>query len=462
LIATLAFGRRPRGLLGRIDWAIGQILSFEFAFVLFLYSNELKLMLRGFPFPVDETVLFGVLAVGAGAIVVYREGIYLRGVPVLAAAFLFIAYATVTVSWTPSRILWKESLAYLYTFTLFSVLAGACIIANRRERAVRFFAFALGVALLMAAFGLGVYIRFGDFRRWAGWQDLEGRAYLAFGHTVVNGAGIAIAIAIFSRLGSVRQAAGALMFAACGFFLLVGGGRGPFLGAVVAALVALATRPPAVGRGRIELPYATVAATAMFALFVGYVGYLVATGGSTTTLNRFARVFSDVESGNTRYLSGADRLQYWQAAWAYFTSAPVFGHGLNSFSVMFRQGAERAGSHPHNIFLQILCEMGVVGLAFWLVFFWTAFRNASFRRLRRDPLMVCVVLFLITSSMSALFGRDIVGVRKFFFAVSLMALRPPSGVGEEEDEEETEEEVAAAPPLHAPTAARVGTLARQG
>jgi hypothetical protein len=90
----------------------------------------------------------------------------------------------------------------------------------------------------------------------------------------------------------------------------------------------------------------------------------------------------------------------------------------------------------------MLCEFGVVGLAFWLVFFWTAFRHASFRRLRRDPLMVCVVLFVITSSMSALFGRNVVDSRKFFFAVSLMALRPPGRAGAEEEEEEDDEEEA--------------------
>jgi len=36
---------------------------------------------------------------------------------------------------------------------------------------------------------------------------------------------------------------------------------------------------------------------------------------------------------------------------------------------------------------------------------------ATYKRLQTDPLMVCVVLYVITSAMSALFGRDIVGVR---------------------------------------------------
>lgn len=435
MLATLLGRRRPRGLLRRIDWALDHLLSFEAAFVLFLYSNELKHIIP-FDFPIDETVLFAVLAAGAGAIVVYRHGIYLRGLPVVAAAFFFVAWAVISAGWSPSRVLVYEDSAYLLTFTMFSVVAGALIVANQRVRAVRFFVFALGIAMVMAVYGLVIYAQYGDFRRWAGWQDTEGRAYLDFGHTVVNGAGIAFTLAIFSRFGSVRQGIGVAMFAACALFLLVGGGRGPFLGVAVAALVGLATRPPTLGRGRLELPYATVAAMLIFAVFAAYIAYVIMSGNMTTTLSRFIKLFDQAE--NPAFVRGANRFEYWGTAYAYWLDAPVFGHGLRSFTVMLR-GRELPGAHPHNIVLQILAELGVFGLILFGLFFWAGFRQASLARLRRDPLMVCVLLFLITSSMSALFGRDIVGVRKFFFAVSLLALRPPAremADGEEPDEEE--------------------------
>ncbi|HEX6014324.1 MAG TPA: hypothetical protein VFY87_21525 [Geminicoccaceae bacterium] len=182
-------------------------------------------------------MLFGALAVGSGALVLWREGLCLRGLPVVGAACLFIAWAVASAAWSPSRILVYKSIAYLLTFTMFCIVAGACIVAGRRERAVRLFALALALASLMALYGLYIFAAYGDFRPWSGWEDIEGRAYLAFGHTVANGAGIAFCVAIAARLGSVKQAAGALLFAAAAVFLLVGGGRGPSLGVALAALV---------------------------------------------------------------------------------------------------------------------------------------------------------------------------------------------------------------------------------
>ena len=101
-----------------------------------------------------------------------------------------------------------------------SIVAGGMVIANKRERAVRFFYCALAVAMLMALVGIYIQFKTGDFRRWSQ-LDGTGRVYLAFGHTVVNGAGIAFCIGLFSRVGSVRQVLGTMMFATCCFFLLV-------------------------------------------------------------------------------------------------------------------------------------------------------------------------------------------------------------------------------------------------
>src|SRR3954451_5545717 len=127
---------------------------------------------------------------------------------------------------------------------LFLVLGGM-VIADKRERTVRFFYFALAVALFMALVGLYIQFKTGNFRRW-GQLDGTGRVYLAFGHTVVNGAGIAVCIALFARVGAPGQALGALASAVCRYWLLSGGGRGPCLGAARSLLVAMSTRPPAI------------------------------------------------------------------------------------------------------------------------------------------------------------------------------------------------------------------------
>src|SRR5918911_86338 len=399
-LKTLLGDRRPRGFLRRIDWWVGQLCSFEVMFVLFLYSNELKSIVP-FPFPIDETVVFGGLCIPMMGYVAWREGLYVRGISVVAGALVFICWAIMTTGWSLAHKTAEKSVVYLMTFTLLSIVSGGMVIANRRERAVRFFYAALAVAMFMALVGIYIQLKTGDFRRWSQ-LDGSGRVYLAFGHTVVNGAGIAFCIGLFARVGSVRQALGTMMFATCCFFLLVGGGRGPFLGAAVAALVGLTSRPPTVSGGRLGIPYATVAAAMMVVIVAAYIAYLFATDNLTTTLARFTKLEAESERATT--INGINRWDLWKAAYYQWLAAPWIGHGLNSFPVLYK-GYESDLLHPHDIFLEMLCEMGLVGLVLFLIFMAIGGSNATYKRLRSDPLMVCAVLYVITSAMSALFGR---------------------------------------------------------
>src|ERR687885_2630525 len=111
---TLLGDRRPRGFLRRVDWWVGQLCSFEVIFVLFLYSNELKTIVP-FPFPVDETVVFGGLCVPMVAYIAAREGLYLRGLAPVATAFVFIAWCVATTGWTVAHKYIYKDVAYLLT-----------------------------------------------------------------------------------------------------------------------------------------------------------------------------------------------------------------------------------------------------------------------------------------------------------------------------------------------------------
>ena len=53
-------GRAGRSFSAR--WMLSQLLSFEALFVMFLYSNEIKVLLP--PLPIDETILFGAMTMG--------------------------------------------------------------------------------------------------------------------------------------------------------------------------------------------------------------------------------------------------------------------------------------------------------------------------------------------------------------------------------------------------------------
>jgi len=82
--------------------------------------------------------------------------------------------------------------------------------------------------------------------------------------------------------------------------------------------------------------------------------------------------------GNTSKIA---RLQVWQDAWMMFQSFPLFGIGLNSFSVLspyfMRETTPFLFTHVENDYLQILVETGLIGLGLVSLFFLLLIRETT-------------------------------------------------------------------------------------
>lgn len=70
-----------------------------------------------------------------------------------------------------------------------------------------------------------------------------------------------------------------------------------------------------------------------------------------------------------------DRMAQWQAAWEMFSDHPWAGVGPGNYPVAYKDyalpGWPEARGHAHNIYLNFLAEMGILGLAAYLIF-WAA------------------------------------------------------------------------------------------
>ena len=90
-----------------------------------------------------------------------------------------------------------------------------------------------------------------------------------------------------------------------------------------------------------------------------------------STLERFTAFFNENES----YDVSNGRFKLYGIAWDYFLSAPVFGIGWREFSkrvvVFFHE--DTSFRDAHNVFLQLLCETGIVGFLIFTTFFVIAF-----------------------------------------------------------------------------------------
>ncbi len=81
-----------------------------------------------------------------------------------------------------------------------------------------------------------------------------------------------------------------------------------------------------------------------------------------------------------------ERMVHWQVAGNMFLSSPWVGVGIGNFNVLFNkfgvQGWPYSRGHAHNYYLNLLAEVGVVGLTGYMIMLITAFA-VGFRALRR-------------------------------------------------------------------------------
>ena len=403
------------------------LLSFEAALALFVYSNVLKSFLPDLPG--DETLLFGLVAVAAGGVVVLRQGIYLRGLPLVVACLLFLGWAVLSLTWTPSKSNARSIVTFMLIFELPCVVLAALIVASSRERVLRLLAFVLAIGGGLALFGWFVHLLHGNIRFYRGFGAVQ-RAYYIWGYAIAEAAVVAFALLAASRTFSRQQLAAGALFAACASFLLVGTGRGPLLSVLFAILLAFAAGLPEITRQRIRVPVWQLIGVTLVLLGTVMVIYLMSSGVRLLTLTKLTQVLNQLDAAeDIAAQGGANRFVTYSAALAFWLQAPVFGNGIGSFSIMLL-GVERPGALPHNMILEILCSLGLVGLGLFLVMLWVAGGLVAGGRLRRDPLLLAVAMLVAVAFTSAMFRGDLGSQERLFLWLGLLALRPPAVAAE--------------------------------
>lgn len=423
---------QPLGSFHRVQWLVYHLLSFETFFLLFLYGIRIRQILP--PLPANEIFLFGAVTIAIGGWIVLRDGLYLRGVPILFAGLAFFGWMLLSIGWTPSTV-------FVYVFRQFifvdiwALFAGACIIASSRERVARLLMMIAVLAVILATYGIYLEFAYGSFRfyRFSGTtRDLQDYAYIAWGYTASNGAVVILAIAIYSRLGRLKQFLALVALGLCGYFLFIATGRGPLLGLLLAGLLATLIHAPRIGRGSIELPPAQLVALGLLALTLVYIGYLYATGETAGALSRFLRLFDQADDPLMR--SGANRFDQFAGAYRLWLEAPLFGQGLAGFNALYGTRGEHLGNNPHNLFLHTLVELGIIGFILLAIFIGAGLRLFSLARLRADPLAATVFMLFSVFVVNAMVAGNMATSYPFFFMIGLLALRPPAEEIEEDDE----------------------------
>jgi len=357
--------------------------------------------------------------------VLHRRGAYVPGVGILAAGVLFFAFVITSQLWSPSRVLARRETLLLLTGGLWALIVPALLLAGERERTLRFLRLTVWIAAVVSAYGWFMRLKHGDFVFAQEWKELGlGAVYQTFGQISALGAVVGLALAIFAPLGSRSQLGWLGLALPCFSLSLVAGSRLAVVGAAAGILALVVGLPVRIDRGRFELSRGHIAIASAVLAGIAILLYLRSMDISLTSLERMRSLIIGIEV-DKGILQRFDRPNYLRTAWQLWLSAPILGIGLMGFSVSGFM-AEIPGTYPHNVFAQILAETGLVGLALFLLFLWSAYRHFGWKRLREDPLYLTVIAASAVPWAIAMFSGSLGLLWKLYAFIPLAALPPPA------------------------------------
>ncbi len=405
---------------------MGDLLSIEASFVLFLVAGRYKVLpeLQGF-LPIDPTLFFFALTV---CLILYK-GILrdLRPMPLDAPDLLmlsFYAFAIVSVFWSslePKNIdkAWRFALVGATGYFLASILAQDML---RRERIVR----------MMVGFSIILLVYY-SYHRWIVGIDvselsntgrIQGNNYLEYGNQAAYLFFAFLALAIY---GPSRRMVPAMAGVVVSLFALtLIGARGPLvfsvLGIPLVGITLLMCRQK-LSNGIRRLVVLVVVLAAM-----GWAGYgaLVAVKGfngaseELYTLQRLSLQLSNEATGSLDVRAEGRDLAFrrWQ-------EQPLLGWGMGEFRI------QHSLDYPHNLLLETLMEMGLVGAVLFLSVHIIALFTCV--RVIRDPASswvdMAIVLKFITEFVSHMTVEGYLADNRLYFALLAMVIGLRRGSG---------------------------------
>lgn len=346
--------------------------------------------------------------------------------------------------WIAASILWAanpySATHHAFTWGAYLLFFGLLHFVAARPRAMRASFYALATVVWILSLSCLI--------EWLGGDALSDHSFRAnlkptfrgfsgFGETMAVAAPIFGALALSVRKPRQAVLCGATSLAAW-LVVLQAYQRAPILGAV-AGLVVLGVglvffkgcRPRSLQRVGVLLAGLIVVA------FLQLVVFAVTPGEPLTALERLKT--TSTEEANTKV-----RLLYWGVGLEMFREHPLLGVGANNYEVAFPTAREQfAATHPassllgmneqlltqyaHNEYIQILAELGIVGIVLFSAFclllartLWGALRHS------RNPLLALgagagLVAFFLSSAASAFSFRWFGGGLMCFFAAALVS-----------------------------------------
>lgn len=346
-----------------------------------------------------------VFLVGIGFLVVSSDGIRVSRalLSVLPVYGVFLLYAAVTLWWSPS------SEYALFKFTRLFVVCTLLLLAPaltypERDRVYGFFTLTLYMSVLVAALMV-----FGYF------SPSYSRPYLIYGSASHIRPGRAIGFGIVVATHYVltarrrpRRYTYAVMLGLLLLGMTISESRGPLVSAAGASGVLifldLSLRQGSTYRAYQFLLLSVLGAVSLVALHVVF-------GISIPTFDRIIPLLQGNFDPST-----SGRIELYYRGVAHWLESPIFGNGLGSFPVWYL--GEDTMYYPHNVVLELLAELGVIGLLLFIALLCIPIRSLV-TNLRTNPVTILLFGLLVFALLNASLSKDLQGNRILFGVLGL-------------------------------------------
>lgn len=392
------------------------LLSFELTFVLFLFAGRYKADPRFEWIPVDLTALFFGLSVLTGLGVFLKKGsaISRSGLVFVLAMVGFIVWVFLSLIWTPGRVYASQKAFYLATLTLWAGVAPALIIGPSLHRMQRYYTVIMifGMWTLVESFELFSFENYNSFLR------TFGASYLALGYTLGLVGLILLGQLWFYAHSHIQKAIILIVLGAVLFTMLASGGRGPllaFLLTFLAISLLLTFQKILTAKSIYTGRRALIIVLLVFVLAASGVAFLSETGESLQTIRRLEILFSAEDGGGTAVV----RMVYFRSAMLHWFDSPIIGHGIGSYPLL--DGVGDIKHYPHNIILEILIELGLVGLLFFCAMLFVSLSQGRIQRNMANGFVIVALSFVIFTFFTAQVSIDLADNRQLFMSLGLLA-----------------------------------------
>lgn len=394
----------------RFGYLLVSVFSFETLFVLYLFAGQFKADPRFSWVPVDLTLLFMVVSmVGAVYTIAKRAKISRSAVLGVLSYLLFACWGAVSLLWAPQASYAQEKAVRILTTLFWAYTGAALVISGDPVRMGRFYRALVVFATWMAIEAMRVYLLGGPSEPRP--QQVLGGNYLGVGRIVGVGLVVLLVDWLFnrrwSRLEAAVRVAGLALFA---IVLLAAGGRGPLLATVFTILLTIG-----IVRG--------ISRVTVLSLVVGVVILVTAGLVPLTTLDRLSVLITQAYGGVSAY----QRLVLMEGALRQFHVSPLVGRGIGSFPYHYYGDPQLKRGYPHNIVLEVLAELGLVGMILLGLLCLMSIRGVQWKGVASQPTQLLPILLVTNAFINAFVSGDLPDNRFLFAALGLCVVAARAG-----------------------------------